>query len=137
MIVSKYRQRRSIQADFSGWSAEHIADSGQGQIIEVSRNSCSGGHGENQFVLFTTMQSLLQAGTGKAGGGDDIGRQSRREAEAMQVERKSVADVNGGGSPDFFPQKPAQREAGLGLQMPLPRFAPELSPGQSQSRAAQ
>ena len=103
----------------------------------MRRNLCSGGDGEEQFVLFTTVQSLLQAGAGKAGWRDDIGRYSGRQTEAMQVERKAVADIDRSGSSDSFPQKPAQREAGLGLQMPLPRFAPELPPGQSQSRAAQ
>ena len=55
----------------------------------------------------------------------------------MQVERKAVADIDRSGSSDSFPQKPAQREAGLGLQMPLPCFAAELPPGQSQGRATQ
>ena len=61
--------------------------------------------------------------------------QSRGETQAVQIERKAVAQIHGGGGADSRAKEPAEAQARLGTQMALPGLAAAGS--ESQRGAAQ
>ncbi len=61
-----------------------------------------GRHGEEEFVFFAAVEGLFERCAGESGRVRDFGGGSGREAEAVEVEREAVADVDRGGGVEGF-----------------------------------
>src|SRR5260370_33319069 len=77
-------------------------------------------YGEQKFVVFAAVQRLLHACAREAGRWGDIRGQTRSEAQAMQVERKAIADVHGRRRVELVAQPASQSKPGCGMQVALP-----------------
>ena len=81
------------------------------------------------------MKSVFAGRAGEHRRVEDLGGDARGEAEPSEVERQAVAEVDGGSGAQLLAGVHAQRQARLGVQVPLPGFA--LSELQAKRRASE
>src|ERR1035437_2507890 len=126
MVVAQRSQGGAIQPHGARMALAHGADAGKRDALEIARHAGTRWRGEQQFVVLAAVERLFPSGAGKPRRLPDLGAESGSQAQTMQVERQSVAQVHGGGGPLARAQKPSQRQTGLRSQMPAPRSSAAL-----------
>src|ERR1017187_2050437 len=121
MIPATRGERRAIQFDGRGATADG-AGSGERQTFEFGRDLNARRRGEEQLVVLAAIQGLAESGAGVDGRGGDFGFDARGAAEAMEVERKAVAQIHGGGRAQAA-QEAAERQTRFGTQVAAPGAA--------------
>src|SRR5450432_2083067 len=97
MVVAKGGQGFSAIAYLARFASENSTNAGQRQIPESRGHRCVRTNREEQFVIFASVQSVLQGRAGEARWTVvEDGRHARRQTETMEVERQPVAQVHGG-----------------------------------------
>jgi hypothetical protein len=107
-----------------GSIGKECSDSGDGYPGDAAREASGGGRGEEEFVVFASVECGVKSliGGEAAGermerdrGGVDLGSEARRFAEVGEVGGEAVADVDGGGGETAAKECGSHVEAGLGV----------------------
>jgi len=133
MVPAARWERHAIQVDGRG-AAAHGSDASERQALEFGRNGTARRRGEEQFVILAAIQGLAESRAGIDGRRGDFGFHARGAAQAMEVERKAVAQIHGGGGAQAA-QEAAERQARFGTQVAAP--SPAGAARETQGRAAQ
>ena len=121
MIVAERGERGSVQVDLARTALPDRADAserhrGAGQCAWVA-------HREQQLVILTAMEGLVESRAGEDGRRGDLGGDARCDAEAVEVEREPVAEIHRSGGMQAGSQETAEGEARLGPAVTFPRSA--------------
>src|ERR1017187_2820683 len=114
MIPAAGRERRAIQVDGRG-AAAHGSDASERQSLEFGRHYNARRGGEEQLVILAAVEGVAQSRAGIDGRRGDFGFHARGAAEAMEVERKAIAQIHGGGRAQAA-QEAAERQTRFGTQ---------------------
>src|SRR5437763_4487585 len=94
MVVPERGERNSIEVDVAGAAFADRADARQGS--RRAGQAAAGTDGEQQLVILAPVERLLESRAGESRRCGDIGRDSGRDTEALEVERESVTEVHRG-----------------------------------------
>jgi hypothetical protein len=118
MIVAFCRERLAIEANFARAPAATDADARERNTGDGSGEALVWPRGEEQFVIFASVQGLLEGGSAEDGRRSDLGGNVGGETEAVEIGGKAVAYVHRGRCASA--EVPAQGEAGFRAKMALP-----------------
>ena len=74
-------------------------------------------------AMFAAVQGVFEGCAGESGRVDDLGGDSGGKAEALEIERETVTDIDGGGGAKVVAQVAAEFETRLGIEVSFPGFA--------------
>src|SRR5262245_11385007 len=97
MIVAEWLERNAIHLDFARAAFSHRTNSRQAKSFEAGGDAYARRSREEQLVVLAAVQRLLKRGSANSRGRFDFRAQVGRVAQAMQIERKSVAEIHRGG----------------------------------------
>ncbi len=123
MVESPRREYYAIESHFAGNTGDGDANAGQRQAFKARRDSGARPNEEEKFVLLTAMQRLLGCRAGKARRHHDVRGYAGCQANALEIERQAVTDIDCRCRSQFFAQELSEREPGLGIQVALAGFA--------------
>src|ERR1039458_6696228 len=118
MVPAARRERRTIQFD-GRQSPAYGSDASERQALEFGRDFNARRGGEEQLVILAAIQSLAESRAGIDGRRGDFGFHARGAAEAMEVERKAIAQIHGGSRAQAA-QEAAERQTRFGTQVAAP-----------------
>ena len=135
VVVPKRRERRAVHLHGARGALPHRTNSRQRQPLEFVRHTDARRRREQQFVVLPAMQRLFERRPAIHRRRRNLRAQSRRRAQAVQIEREPVAQVHRRRGTQPGAQKPPQRQARLRPFMPQPCLAAPRR--QSQRRPAE
>src|SRR5436309_7491867 len=131
MVVPERGERISIEVDVAGASFADGPDARQGN--GRAGQAAAGADREQQLVILTSVERLLESRARESWRRGDIGRDSGGDTKALEVERESVAEVHRGSGVGAHAEESAEGEAGLRAGMTFPGGASARSKAERRS----
>ena len=102
VVEAAHREWFARQADFARDAGYGHADARQRQTFKGRGHAGAGAYEEEQFVFFASVQRLVGRRAGETGRHRDIRGDARCQANAFQIERQAVADIDCRRRPQFL-----------------------------------
>ena len=99
MIEAQRGQRLTAVPNLSRRAFENRTKSRERQTSKRWGHPRTRADGEQQLVLFTTVKGMIESRAGEARRICDLSSDAGCEAEALEIERQAIAQINGRRSP--------------------------------------